>query len=279
MRRFLARPAMFFSRMLARSYYITQFARMVVKNYDNDCNGDMETNGESRLQQLISSLSDAGSVFIDVGANVGNWSAALVRSGAKGRLVAVDPLGRNLSCVREKLERLGCGGRFDLCELALSESAGKMKFFTNQDKSLSGHDSLLDMRSIGYGESLDSIEVNVETLDNLAGQLGIAKMLLLKIDVEGNELSVLKGAKGLLARDAIEFIQIEFGHAARAAHVYLHDIVSYVGQYRYDMFIIKPHGLAPLNFTPFTENRYAYINFLIARRASLDKLHGNILKR
>ena len=278
MRRLLARPAMVVSRLLARSYYITQFARMVVKAYDNDSNSDMDTNGEGRMQRLIASLSEVGSVFVDVGANVGNWSARLIESGAQGRLVAVDPLRRNLAAVREKLQGLNCR-RFELCEVALSDSIGTAKFFTNQDKSLSSHDSMFDMRSIGYSESVNCIEVNVETLDNLAKQLGISEILFLKVDVEGNELSVLKGAKDLLTQEAVEFIQIEFGHAARAARVYLHDIVGYVNQYKYDMFIIKPHGLAPLDFTPFTENQYAYINFLIARRASLDKLRGNILKR
>ena len=85
--------------------------------------------------------------------------------------------------------------------------------------------------------------------------------------------------QGLLERDAIEFIQVEFGHAARAARVYLHDIVAFISQYNYEMFIIKPNGLAPLDFSPFTENRYAYINFLVVRRASLEKLRGQILKR
>jgi FkbM family methyltransferase len=263
---------------MAKSYHITQFARKIVRAYDNDCNGNIATNGESRIQRLMASMSGDSSVSFDVGANVGDWSEAWVRSGAKGRLVAVDPLRRNLDAVQDKLERLEWG-RYDLCEMALSEMTGMVKFFTNRDKSLSGHDSLLDMRSIGYGEVLDCVEVKTETLDSLAKQLGTPDILFLKVDVEGNELSVLKGAKELMACDAIEFIQIEFGHAARAARVYLHDIVAYVGQYQYDMFIIKPNGLAPLNFSPFTENRYACINFLIARRASLDKLRGNILKR
>jgi FkbM family methyltransferase len=266
------------SRMLSRSYYVTQLARRVVQLYDNDCNGDMHRNGETRVQRLVASMSDDRSVFFDVGANVGEWSEALLSAGAKGRLIAVDPMRRNLQVVQERLDRVG-RNRYELCELALSDSAGKARFFSHPDAALSGHDSLLDMHSIGYSESVESIEVTTETLDGLAAKLGISKILLLKVDVEGNELSVLKGAKELMARDAIEFIQIEFGHATRAARVYLHDIVAYINQYQYDMFIIKPNGLAPLNFSPFTENRYAYINFLIARRASLGKLAASIIKR
>src|SRR5439155_1484471 len=81
--------------------------------------------------------------------------------------VAVDPLRRNLEAVRQKLEQASCT-RFDLCEVALSENAGKVEFFTNRDTALSGHDSLLDMRTIGYGDPVDCIEVDTDTLDNLA---------------------------------------------------------------------------------------------------------------
>lgn len=66
------------ARVMARSYSVTQFARYVVREHDNDCNADMEKNGERNLQKLIASSSTANSVFVDVGANVGDWSAALI---------------------------------------------------------------------------------------------------------------------------------------------------------------------------------------------------------
>jgi len=66
----------------------------------------MEKNGEKKLQQFIASSSDADGVFIDVGANVGNCSAALIEGGYTGRLIAVDPLSRILVKVREKLAPL-----------------------------------------------------------------------------------------------------------------------------------------------------------------------------
>ncbi len=161
----------------------------------------------------------------------------------------------------------------------MSDSVGKVKFFTNKDRTLSGHDSMFDMQEIGYTESVDSIEVECDTLDNLAKKLEISDVDYLKIDVEGNELSVLKGAKSLLSHGSIDFIQIEFGHASRAARVYLHEIVNFVNQLNYEIFVIKPKGLLPLNFTPFTENQYSYINFLIVRAGALGKLQGSILKK
>ena len=109
--------------------------------------------------------------------------------------------------------------------------------------------------------------------------MNISKIDFLKIDVEGNELSVLKGAKSLLSQGAIDFIQIEFGHGARAARIYLHDIVNFIKEYEYTIFVIKPTGLMPLDFSPFTENRYSYINFLLAKNSVLSKLNGHILEK
>lgn len=266
------------ARFLARSYYITQLARLVVASYDNDGNGDMNTNGEAWLLKVISSKMKNSSTFVDVGANVGDWSSALVGSGFMGRLIAVDPLKRNLAKVRERLVALKYAS-FELCEYALSNKIGSAKFFTNKDPTLSGHDSLYDMRTIGYRESVDSVDVRCLTLDELAAQFNISRIDFLKIDVEGNELFVLQGARSLLSSEAIDFIQIEFGHAARGAKVYLHDIVNFVSEYDLKIFVIKPSGLLPLVFSPFTENRYSYINFLLVRGSACDTLKEYILWR
>ena len=264
--------------LCARSYLLTQFARLVVQIRDNDCNPEIERNGESLIQAAIVSASTSASIFIDVGANVGDWSASLVRAGATGRIVCVDPLRRNLSALRAKLDLLG-KANYETVECALSDAQGEAEFFTAQDVLLSGHDSLFDMRGIGYREGVDRTRVRTNTLDALAAELGLERIHFLKVDVEGNELSVLRGARALLSKESIDFIQIEFGHAARAARVYLHDIVNYVGEFNYRIFVIKPGGLMPLEFTPFSENRYSFINFLIVRNGEFGRLNVRTLSQ
>ncbi len=269
---------MFCVNIVARSLYLVKFAREVVRVYDNDCNADMERNGERKLLNFLCSKGNKGSVFVDVGANVGDWSEALVCTrGDIGRLIAVDPLMRNLNLVQKKLERKHFD-RFELCECALSDTIGRTSFYINKDPALSGHDSLFNMSDIGYKDGVECIDVETTTLDALSRKLSINNIYFLKIDVEGNELSVLKGAQSLLEQGNISFIQFEFGHAARAARTYLHDFVNFLSKYDYDIFVILPSGLMPLKISPFTENRYSYINFLLVKKAELNKVGSLISK-
>jgi FkbM family methyltransferase len=267
------------AKVFGRSYYLTQFARLIVKYYDNDGNGNMATNGEIRVQTIISAFSKKESNVIDVGANVGDWSENWLKLSPKGKLYVIDPLERNIEIARQKLST-HCESEqqvyFEQC--ALSNNIASTSFYTNNDERLSGHDSLMDMGLIGYRESTTCIEVDTLTLDSLSLKIGLLEILFLKIDTEGSEFKILQGAKELLRQEAIEFIQIEFGHAARADRVFLHDIVNLMSQYNYSIFIIKPNGLAPLNFSPFTENRYSYINLLMVRRASLQKIRCEIIE-
>ena len=83
----------------------------------------------------------------------------------------------------------------------------------------------------------------------------------------------------ILSQGNIDFVQIEFGHAARASRTYLHDIVNLINNFEYTNFVIKPKGFLILNFSAFIENRYSCINLLIARNNVLGDLTGRILKR
>lgn len=261
--------------LFAKSYYLTQIARRVVQVYDNDCNGDMQTNGELLLIRRIVKLREHG-IFFDVGANRGDWSAKVIEQGFKGTLFSIDPLRKNIDLLEH---RFSSETRLKPLQYAISDSIGEANFFSNVDESLSGHDSLHNMNEIGYAPAVNAVQVKCTTLDKLCEELKIHKIDFLKVDVEGHEYFVMKGAENLLKQGAIDFIQIEFGHAARAAKVYLHDIVELANRHSYDVYVIKSSGFLPLNFTPFTENRYSYINFLLARKTSANDLAGYILTK
>lgn len=264
--------------IIAKSYLATQFARRVVKYYDNDSNDDILQNGESSLLSQIVKLYDKDTTFIDVGANIGSWSKILVEAGFTGNLIAVDPLKENLVKVDESLVRLNFRN-YKLLECALSNYNGRCQFFVNRNRDLSGHDSLFNMNEIGYRDLVDKYEIDVSKLDDLAQEYKCELIGFVKIDVEGNELNVLQGAQNLLENGCIDYIQIEFGHSSRASRTYLHDIVNLVEKYNYQQFVIKPKGISPLRFDPFTENKYSQVNLLFVKSSRVQDLGHYILDK
>lgn len=138
------------------------------------------------------------------------------------------------------------------------------------------------MNEIGYESNTKSTSnVDAVKLDDLLAErkYNSLDLLFIKADVEGNELSMMRGSKKLFEKSKFEFFQFEFGHAEKAARVFLHDIVNYIDQYDYKIFIIKRKGLLPLEFNPFIENRYSMINLLAVKTSSINKIKNLILKR
>ena len=259
------------ARILAKSFYISQLARLVVKLYDNDGNTHIRDNGELLLLKYLVKLSNNQSVVFDIGANIGDYSSELIQAGLRGKLILIDPLAKNLNIASKKINNIDYKD-FKTIECAVSNTTGKQIFYTNTDESMSGHDSLYDMKKIGYSDKTISIEVQVKKLDDILLELNVSDVHFIKMDVEGNEFNVLSGAKNALDNGVIKFIQFEFGNASKSARVFLYDLVSLLESKQYKIYVVKPKGLLPLEYTPFTEMRYSMINFLAVEKNSVEKI-------
>jgi hypothetical protein len=87
--------------------------------------------------------------------------------------------------------------------------------------------------------------VTVNRLDGFCSLQGIPHIDLLKLDVEGHELSVLRGAGALLTTGAIDMIQFEFGRANVDARVFMKDFFELFGE-RYTVHRVVRDGLTPI---------------------------------
>jgi hypothetical protein len=65
----------------------------------------------------------------------------------------------------------------------------------------------------------------------------------LKLDVEGSELDVLRGAVGLLSAHAIDVVQLEYGGCNIDARVLLKDLFAFMQERGYRMARLMPKGL------------------------------------
>lgn len=152
------------------------------------------------LDNLLELLADTD-VFIDAGAHCGLFTLTARRSGVAG--VAIEPNRENFNVLLLNL-RANQFTDVEALHLALSESVDVLPLF-------GGLEGASLNRMWGGIASTYSRLVPVNTMDNLFGDRFAGKRLLVKVDVEGNEYSVVRGAGRLLCRTPAPVWIIEHG--------------------------------------------------------------------
>jgi FkbM family methyltransferase len=144
-----------------------------------------------------------GELFLDVGANIGSYSI-LAAAGVGANVIAVEPISETFSNLSANIRVNDLNGLISAHRVGLSDKPGTLSFTTAQD---TVNHVLAD------GEDADSEAITVTTMDALcATQCPV----VVKIDVEGHELPVLKGAEKTMANPALLAVIMELnGSGAR----------------------------------------------------------------
>lgn len=125
-------------------------------------------------------------VFVDIGANLGYYTCLALQSGKT--VVAFEPQQQNLQCLFQNITANGWEDNAEVFPLALSERPGLLTLY-----GASGPSASLIQNWAGYSSRFKKT-VPVSTLDNVLMGRFIDKQLFIKVDVEGAEFQVLKGA-------------------------------------------------------------------------------------
>src|SRR5919108_3469456 len=149
--------------------------------------GSFEPHETGLLQELV----DDTDVFIDVGANIGYY-ACLMRSLGR-HVVAIEPLRQNLEFLLRNLKENGWSD-VEVLPLAMAAEPGISEIYGG------GTGASLISGWAGASPVLRQT-VPVNTLDNVVGSRFEGGRVLIKIDVEGAELNVLRGATHLLSSE------------------------------------------------------------------------------
>jgi FkbM family methyltransferase len=141
----------------------------------------------------------AGSIVIDVGANVGFFTTRFAAwVGPAGRVIAVEPEAVNFRRLRRRIEAAGLGARVETIQAAVCEQAGTVLLEINPD-----HPGDHKLGASG-------VPIQGVTIDLLAESAGERRVSLIKIDVQGAEMRVLAGARGVIERyRPVMFIEID----------------------------------------------------------------------
>lgn len=150
---------------------------------------------ERPVQECLSKRLREGDVFYDVGANVGFFSLlASRRVGASGAVYALEPVASNAAAIRANALLNGVRN-LRVFELAAGEASGVGELFVT---TWDGGSSLV-RSAIPSEEPVEARQVAVTPIDDLITALQLRPPTLVKVDVEGLELQVLRGMQRTLA--------------------------------------------------------------------------------
>ncbi len=133
----------------------------------------------------------------DVGANLGQTAERLVRAFPEADIYSFEPVPETFEQLRQNVSNCrqvwpfnqGLSDKVDQCRMRLADASGR-----NRVDNDSGDGGVI---------------VQLNTLDHFCEQQNIDRINLLKIDVEGHEMQVLRGAEGLFSQRRIDFVVCE----------------------------------------------------------------------
>ncbi len=199
-------------------------------------------------------------ILYDVGANYGNYAMEAMRVLGKD-FVKIRCFEPGRTTYYKLTERMNSYSNVACYNFGLSDKEDRAILY--YDKPGSGIASLYKRQLEYFGINFsEQEEVHLKTLDNFYQSMKLNEIInLLKLDVEGNELRVLNGAKNLLANKKIEMIQIEFGGANIDSRTFLRDFWNLLHT-DYKMYRILKDGFAEIPFyTELIEN-FSCTNYL-----------------
>jgi len=187
-----------------------------------------------------------GTVAIDIGANLGEWTVPLARAvGAGGQVLACEPA----PLAAKALEAtLGANAlrQAEVIRCAVGDNNGSAEFIVPVITSARTDTGTARIGAAGPGHT--ALNVQLRSIDLLVEERGLRRVDLIKIDVEGHERRVLDGAETTLSRFRPALV-IETGHEAAGDRPAIHDRLHGLG---YQMLgILLDYGVAEADWDAY----------------------------
>lgn len=186
---------------VSKEYQGFKWELMIPSNIDTEINEGRDW--EPCVSAWIRGRLKKGDVAVDVGANIGWFTLLMSRQvGPEGEVIAFEPEPSFRERLKTHLE-INQIENVLLSPFALSNEECVARIIQN----IGPYHSSAIMK---YGPETEGIEVRCKTLDYMCDPLWIGKVALIKIDIDGNELKMLKGAQQTIDKSS-PFIAMEIG--------------------------------------------------------------------
>ncbi|MFZ0452107.1 MAG: FkbM family methyltransferase [Ignavibacteriaceae bacterium] len=160
---------------------------------------------EQFLNEILLRLNEHN-VFWDVGANIGFYSivAAKIKD-TNGKIFAFEPEPKTFSLLRKNIE-LNKMNNITSLSIALGDTDGDKLLYPSDTPNFGAHSFV---QRTDYRVKKKGIKININTADKLIDEMKIDVPDIMKIDVEGAEILILRGMKRLLMNKKLKTIFCE----------------------------------------------------------------------
>jgi FkbM family methyltransferase len=154
-----------------------------------------------------------GDIVVDIGAHMGRYTIPSAKSvGVSGKVIAVEAHPYNFGILQHNLKLNKLTNVSALNSAVYSKKANLKLYLPDEDLGYTMHHSVMtNYLSTKYNNEIERkfVEVEADTLDNLLKSSAITTVNWIKIDVEGAEYEVLKGAREILSTNKPISILVE----------------------------------------------------------------------
>ncbi len=219
---------------------------------------------EEGLLQILWRLISYGDTVVDVGANTGQISLhAAYKLDGSGKVISFEPEEKNYNMLCKAVD-INDFRNINTVKEALGSEEGEMELYMEEEENRGSY----ALRNISSGSSS---KVKVGTLNNYVRENNIESVDLIKIDVEGFEMEVLKGADKVITRRTAPVCIIEYNNCD--------DIINYMLELNdYQVYYMCPSKFEPSKLVKYDKktNIPQFENLFFLMPSHIDKMDKNM---
>jgi FkbM family methyltransferase len=201
-------------------------------------------------------------LVIDIGGNVGDYTAELRRRNPLAEIHTFEPCSTNVQRLRSRFKD---DRNIFILPFAVSDKTGTATLFSDNSGSERGSLShrRLDHLCIDFNvtESIDTIRFN----DYWRQTLNSRHLDIIKIDIEGHEMAALAGFGEAI--DSTSVVQFEFGGCNIDTRTFFQDFWYFFNEHHFELFRITPLGLHRITQYRELDEFFSTTNFIAAKKA------------
>ena len=200
--------------------------------------------------------------FVDIGANIGSYTI-LASSQVKANSISIEPLQETFKKLIDNILINKVEQNVKAFNIGLGSEIGKIHFTQSLDT----------INHVATKEEIDTIEVKIDTLDNLL--MNEQCPSLIKIDVEGYENEVINGAEKILENQSLKAIIIELNGSGSRYGYDDENIHLKLLQYGFKPYCYNPKGKELKALKTFGNHNTLYlrdVNFIEERIKSSKRI-------